>query len=277
MRYSRRRHRVISDVPIRRKRRRLLSEEDDIEEGDMDMSGADLLTLLSGTGTGAAPAEKKSDGKKIFREGNHIYFRTGVSKTNVSKLCGLIDDANNDYISTCEHECGFILPRPIYLHICSEGGDLLSGFMAYDYIKRSHIPIYTVSEGYTVSAATLMYMGGEKRFMTPTSYILIHQLRAYTSGTHAEIKDDFQNNETFMDKMVDIYMSNLNTKLRSKRELLTREDVEVQLEHDIYWDFETCHKKGLAHELYTNSQDRDKEDKKYAAKNIKDMRKYLQT
>ena len=47
-------------------------------------------------------------------------------------------------------------PAPIVLHINSFGGGVFAAFAAIDFIKQSKIPVYTVVEGATASAGTLM-------------------------------------------------------------------------------------------------------------------------
>jgi ATP-dependent protease ClpP protease subunit len=222
-------------------------------------------------------AGNKTNVKKVFRDCNHVYFRDIVSMRSIGQLCALIDDMNNDYRSCCDHEYGYIIPKPIYLHICTTGGDLIAGFMAYDYIKSSNIPIYTVSEGHTVSAGTLMFMAGQKRFMTPTSFMLIHQLRLDgAGGTHTELEEEYENCVNMMKKMKYIYMSNLNTNVPHKKDLLSEKDLTEQLKKDHYWDYDMCFKKGLIHGPYTNTQSREIEDKNDVLKNPKKYVKYLQ-
>ena len=252
------------------KRKRLSkTNEDSDDEGAPSFPPELLPALLPNMG------QKQESTKKIYRDGNHIYFRDKVNMETIGKLCKLVDDANTDYTEFSDHQCGYILPKPLYVHICTVGGDLFAGFMGYDYLKQSHIPVYTVSEGHTISAGSLMYMAGTKRFMSPTSYILIHQLRGGIHGTHAEIEDEFENCENLMDRMKKVYMGNLNTKIKNKKELLNDGDLESQMGRDIFWDFEMCYKKGLAHELYTNLQDRDLKDKEYLLNNLKELSSYL--
>lgn len=252
------------------KRKRVEGNDDDSDCEDTPSFPPELLpALLPGMN------QKQEHSKKIFRDGNHIYFRDKVTMENVGKLCKLVDDANMDYVESNDHQCGYILPKPLYVHICTTGGDLFAGFMGYDYLKQSHIPVYTVSEGHTISAGSLMFMAGVKRFMNPTSYVLIHQLRGGVQGTHAEIEDEFENCENLMERMKKVYIGNLNTKIKSKKDLLNEDDLESQMGRDIFWDFDMCYKKGLVHELYTNIQDRNVKDKEYLLTNFKDYATYL--
>lgn len=209
-----------------------------------DESGIDLTQLLQ---------QKDSN---VYMESNHIYFRDDVSMESVGKLCSLIDDYNRSFdelSNTCK--IGVIDPLPLYLHITSYGGDLLGGFMAYDYIKNSKIPVYTVSEGYTVSSGSVMFMAGRKRLMIKNSYFLAHQLSqsSYGSSKFADIMDTAQNTTGFMSKLYKIYLDNIRHKDKPKKEnVLTKEKLEQHMARDIYWNFEECVKYGIVDDEYIN-------------------------
>ena len=273
MNFKRKYRESITNTANLRKKRQV-SDSDYGDDSDTDnqqmLFPPELLQHLM-----AHPREHKTHRDRIFRDGNHIYFRGGVTMQSIEQLCGLIDDVNNHYKECCDHELGYIIPKPIYVHICTMGGDINAGFMAYDYIKNSNIPVYTVSEGRTISAGTIMFMAGKKRFMAPTSYMLIHQIRTHVSGTVSKLEEEYETCLNMMSKMKNIYMSNLNTKIPNKKDLLNDDDLVEQLEKDQYWDYATCYKKGLIHAPYTNTQDRDREDKLDTVKNMKECVKYL--
>lgn len=185
------------------------------------------------------------ESSNVYAKENRIYFRCNVSNSSVDKLVGLIDDKNkklqdlrrNSMIQNVE-------PKPLYLHITSYGGDLLACFRAIDAIKRSEIPIYTVVDGHAASAGTLMSVVGKKRFMTPNSYMLIHQLSAGTRGKFWEIKDDFKNFEQWMDTIYNVYLNSTKMSL---------DELKENLSHDSWWTVEQCVEKGLVDEVYTKT------------------------
>jgi ATP-dependent protease ClpP protease subunit len=206
----------------------------------------------------------KSEKKKVFRDNNHIYFRCEVTMNNVNKLCNLIEEYNReqDDVSRC-CTTSIIIPKPIYLHITSLGGDLLAGFMAYDYIKNSKIPVYTIAEGYTVSSGANMFMAGKRRFMTEHSYLLVHQLNMHQDGRetfHAMI-DNASNIIEFMTKLYAIYLNNIRYDSNmDEQNILTKEKLEKHMLHDIYWNYDTCHRYGLVDAIYTNYGEHDDTD-----------------
>lgn len=207
----------------------------------------------------------KKDKKKVFREHNHIYFRCDVTMDKINKLCNLIEEYNRDH-DEWNHTIttAITIPKPIYLHITSFGGDLLAGFLAYDYIKRSKIPIYTIAEGYTVSSGANMFMAGHRRFMTEHSYLLVHQLNQTKYGTETfhDVVDSVANDLEFMSRLYGMYLNNIrhNRDNVPPEDILTKEKLENHVLHDIYWNYDTCKRYGLADGLYTNYSDTDVAD-----------------
>ena len=80
---------------------------------------------------------------------------------------------------------------PIYLHINSSGGCIFSAFNAIDYIEASRVPVYTIIEGATASAGTLISICGKRRYIRPNAHMLIHQLSSECWGKMSEIQDEF--------------------------------------------------------------------------------------
>ncbi len=185
----------------------------------------------------------------VYQLDNHIYFTTDVSTKSINKLSKLIHNLNKEFkvLESSVNYMAEIKPKPIYLHISSIGGDLFAGFRALDLIQNSKIPIYTVIEGYAISAASLMYLAGKRKFMTKNSVLLIHQLTSYhgngSSETFENNKDGFLNNQLLMNQLYDFYVSSSNSKLTKKK-------VEEVLKHDLYWNYDTCLKYGLVDELF---------------------------
>lgn len=180
----------------------------------------------------------------VFMKNNHIYYRCPITEKNINKLESLIRKANKQYkILNNKYQIAKFTPNPIYLHIMSHGGLLLAGFRAADFIKNSKIPIYTVVEGYAMSAATLLSMAGKKRYMNKNSVILVHQLSSGAHGTFENLKDDQKNNELLMEKLKVFYLEHSNNRINLNKlnELLKR---------DLYLDIEKCQEYGIVDEEY---------------------------
>lgn len=194
-------------------------------------------------------ADSDDDGEKksknmIYDDDNHVYFRADVSTETINKLSKILNRYLKEYKSL-KSSCGTcdVTPKPIYLHITSWGGDLYAGLWAHDMISSFPIPIHTVIEGYAVSCGSIMSVAGKKRYITPNSHMLIHQLSSGSWGTFNELDDEHKNLEQNMEQLYTIYTNASNKKL-------TKKNLKEILKHDIFWDFNTCLKHGLVDELW---------------------------
>lgn len=200
-------------------------ENDDSSDDDDDSSG-----FTNGD---------NKDNQQITRENNHVYYHAEVNRGSVFQLI--------NHLRAAEEACILMHHRyttsdiPIYLHINSFGGSVFDAMTAIDVIKNSKIPIHTIIEGATASAGTLISVVGEKRYIRPNAYMLIHQLSSGCWGKMAEIEDEFKNLQSIMNRIKDIYKEHATI---PKKELA---DV---LKHDLWWDKETCIKYGLIDEVW---------------------------
>lgn len=198
-----------------------------------DFDGLDLLEKI---------AKKDHDESKIERDNNHIYFYSEVDRTSIYHLCTLINEAEEESIIT-SYKLG-IEKIPIYIHISSLGGLVYSAFTAIDTIKACKVPVYTIIDGATASAGTLISVVGEKRFIRPHANMLIHQLSAGFWGKMCEIEDEYSNLKQSMEKIKSIYRE--HTKMPQK-------ELNDLLKKDLWLNSDKCINYGLVDELWTKS------------------------
>jgi len=184
--------------------------------------------------------EEEEEGEhKIYRENNHIYFYTEIDRKSISNL--------NFFIREAEEYCIITALRlridelPIYLHIYSNGGYIHAAFAAIDVINSCKVPVYSIIEGATASAGTLISVVCKKRFISPTAYMLIHQLSSECWGKMSEITDEYKNLTNVMNKITKIYKKYSN---------LSPKKLEKLLKHDLWLDAKKSIKYGLVDELY---------------------------
>lgn len=147
------------------KKRKSKDNEDDKDDNDNDNDDNEEQEF-----EGELPSAINNE--TIYRIDNHIYFRARVTTITINKLCKLITEANNEVLHLQRNiKQGKLIAKPLYLHITSDGGTLIAGFMAYDAIENSQIPIYTVVEGYAFSAATVMSIAGRKIYDKKLIYV----------------------------------------------------------------------------------------------------------
>ena len=183
---------------------------------------------------------KKDTDSKIERESNHIYFYSEINRESIFSLLAHIREAEEDSLYL-QYKLN-LDEVPIYLHINSYGGSVHAAFAAIDAIQSCRIPIYTIIEGATASAGTLISVVGKKRFIRPNAMMLIHELSAGCWGKMSEIEDEYKNLQDLMVKIKKIYKENTN---------LSKKELNEILKHDLWFDSDLCLKNGMVDELWT--------------------------
>ena len=169
---------------------------------------------------------------------NTIYFYSGVSDESVFDLNKEIEKKSKE-LTIMGISCN-IPPPPLNIKIHSYGGSVFSAFAAMNYIENCNVETRSYIDGAAASAATLMSVVANKRYIARHGYMLIHQLSAWTAGTYEELKDDMKNNESLMEKIYNVYEAKTRIPKAKLKEVLKR---------DLWWDAETCLKYGLVDEI----------------------------
>tara|TARA_Y100000389_G_scaffold70584_1_gene67265 strand:- start:4524 stop:5138 length:615 start_codon:yes stop_codon:yes gene_type:complete len=116
--------------------------------------------------------------------------------------------------------------EPIYLRIQSTGGSLVPTFHVIDTMIRLETPIYTYVDGFAASAASLISVAGDRRYMGRHSLLLLHELSSQTEGTYKDMKDELENLDTYMDFVKEIYLDNSN---------MTSDELDIMFQHNNKW------------------------------------------
>ena len=181
--------------------------------------------------------------KTILKENNHIYFHSEVNRDAIFELITHIRKAEIENI-VLAHTLNSDNAIPIFIHINSLGGSVFDAFTVIDVIQSCSVPVYTIIEGATASAGTLISIVGKKRYIRPNAHMLIHQLTSGFWGKMNEIEDDFTNNKHIMEKIINIY---------KKHATIPKKDLNDILKHDLWWDADKCIQYGLVDELWNRT------------------------
>ena len=223
-------HKLIKRAP---KSYRYSNETETMSEEELQQQFIDYIEELANK----PPNPKlKEDFLEVIN--NRIYFYSGIERKNILMLNRTIRELGSDILHSA-----IILETPpasIFLHINSHGGDLFTGMAAVDEIIKSKVPITTVIDGCAASAATLMSVVASHRQINKHAYMLIHQLSSGTWGKYRDFKDEMKNLDSLMDMIKGVYLE--YTKLPLDK-------LEKILDHDIWFDAETCLKYGLVDEI----------------------------
>jgi ATP-dependent protease ClpP protease subunit len=164
----------------------------------------------------------------------HIYFNGKVNDSSVDKLFNDIREANN-----IKEEKGIqIKPKPILIHINSIGGSVYDGIRFLSVFKISSVPIATIIDNYSFSAATFLSIHSPYRVMTKNSFCLIHNY-SYSGIIRYNREDLFSRInefETYFSNIIDMYLKKTNFK---------KEELNELLQHDLYLNYKFCLEKGI--------------------------------
>lgn len=185
---------------------------------------------------------------------NQIHFNGDITAESMSKLIEEIHtmqetitekyNSLNRKISANSETDNYVTytltMSPILLYITSNGGSVYQALRVCDIIRKLKVPVHTICTGLVASAATLISISGKKRFITPYTYMLIHQIRSGMWGKYTEINDEYINLTNLMTDIKKIYQKN------SK---LTDEKLSEVFKSELIWNAETCVANGVVDEI----------------------------
>lgn len=91
--------------------------------------------------------------------------------------------------------------QPIWIYIMSPGGEVDVMWALVDVIRLSTTPVHTVNVGVASSAASLIFIAGHKRFMTPNAKVVIHEGSAQFGGDAVKVMDFSESYKKELKKM----------------------------------------------------------------------------
>jgi len=133
--------------------------------------------------------------------------------------------------------------KEILLLISSTGGYLQSGTAMIDAILGSHCKIVTVILGKAYSMAGYIAVCGYKRYITPLSWFMAHDI----SGSH----DDYVNKIKYHVKATEEMRDQLDN-LYKDRTRLTEEDLKLIINGELWFNAKQCIDKGVVDDYFYN-------------------------
>ena len=106
-------------------------------------------------------------------------------------------------------------------------------------------PVWTYVDGYAASAATLLSVYGEKRFMSKRSFLLIHQLSGSLFGTHSQMMFQAEQNSRLTEIGKEVYR---------RKTLLSDQQIETLFRTDQWLPSQTCLRYGIVDGIVDGSR-----------------------
>jgi ATP-dependent protease ClpP protease subunit len=166
----------------------------------------------------------------------HIYFNDDVNDKSVDNLIEDIKDAHKNVILPSG---AVIKPKPILIHISSYGGEVTAGMRLMSIFSISSLPIATIIDNYSCSAATFLAINSHYRLTTEYSFCLIHEYSVsglFIREKQRELKNMIDLYDSYFEKIIEMYLE--RTKFK-KDELM---DI---IQHDLFLECDYCLEKGI--------------------------------
>jgi len=93
----------------------------------------------------------------------------------------------------------------INVHINSYGGDVAEGLAIYNVLREHKAQIVTICDGFACSAASVVFMAGDRRVMQPASLLMVHNAWTVAMGNAAELRKTADDIETITQASVEAY------------------------------------------------------------------------
>ena len=173
---------------------------------------------------------EKTDPEYIKVEGADIFFFCDVTNESVTELCQAVRKIEREHL-------GLGIEQPcVRIHIQSDGGCLYPGLAALDFLKASRAHVTCIAEGMCASAATFIFLGGDRRIVRPNAYVLIHQIGDTFWGTFEQLRDEMRQCKQLMRHIKRIYLAETS---------LPSEKLDRLMKRDLYLSARKCIKYGL--------------------------------
>lgn len=95
--------------------------------------------------------------------------------------------------------------KSINVHINSYGGDVSEGLAIYNVLREHPAQITTICDGFACSAASVVFMAGDKRIMSPASLLMIHNAWTIAMGNASALRKTADDIEIITQASVEAY------------------------------------------------------------------------
>ena len=129
--------------------------------------------------------------------------------------------------------------KDITLYINSPGGSVSDGMAIYDTMQMIKSDIKTICVGRCSSMAAVLLSGGTKgkRFITPNSEVMIHEVSSFNMGKIGELKINYEHSNTMNERIIKLLAENTGKSIKQ-----IRKDIQLK---DRWFNAEEALKYGL--------------------------------
>ena len=184
--------------------------------------------MLKNDKKGILPKYFKLENKMIYSIGTEIHFTAAITKetieTIIKKITKIIDKNHEKYQDWKQGNEKLVITYVVD----SPGGCVNSILKFVDYLnlvraKHPYVEFVSVITGLVASAGTIMCVVADKRFMTPYSHAMIHELSSGNSGKYTHFISYSKFLSSLHETLLDIYLQHTNKEKDELEDLLKTE------------------------------------------------------
>lgn len=188
------------------------------------------------------------------------FFTQPVATAVTFYLCGEIKPAE-EYVEWFQILRAASENDVIYIRINSEGGDLFSAMQLVRAIQESNATIVCSVEGICMSAATLIFLSGDRYELSDHTMFMFHNYSSGTIGKGGEMYDQITHFRSWSEKLFTSFY----------KDFLTAEEIKSMLDNkDIWLDAEEVAKR-LEQRVAAQSKEEEPEQPKKRRKKTTDQ------
>ncbi len=138
--------------------------------------------------------------------------------------------------------------KDITLYINSPGGSVSDGMAIYDTMQMIKSDVKTICVGRCSSMAAVLLSGGTKgkRFITPNSEIMIHEVSSFNMGKIGELKINYEHSNTMNERIIKLLAENTGKTIKQ-----IRKDIQLK---DRWFNAEEALRYGLIDKILIRNQ-----------------------
>ena len=137
--------------------------------------------------------------------------------------------------------------KDIIFYINSPGGAVSAGMAIYDAMQMVKSDVKTICIGRCASMAAVLLSGGTKgkRYITPNSEVMIHEVSSFNMGKVGELKIDYEHTNTLNEQIIKLLAENTGKTVKQ-----VRKDIQLK---DRWFNAEEALKYGLGDKILTKN------------------------
>lgn len=134
----------------------------------------------------------------------------------------------------------------VNVHINSYGGDVSEGLAIYNTLKSLNKNVTTICDGFACSVASVVFCAGDKRVMSDSSLLMIHNAWTYAAGNSEDLRKTAEDLDIITQASVNAYKLTTN---------ISEEEIKNLMDNESWITPESAVEMGFATDIVNKKED----------------------